>query len=119
MSGLPSSLPGVDVASGLARVAGNAKLYLKLLRQVAADAPNIKEQLATALVEGDALKVREVAHSLKGAAGNLSIIKVADAAQQLEQAAKAEDFVNMLSRLDYLEEALGEYVSVVNGMDIG
>ena len=119
MSGLPSFLPGVDVASGLARVAGNAKLYIKLLHKVAEEAPTIKQSLSAAIVDGDAVKVREVAHSLKGAAGNLSITKVAEAAQQVEQAAKAEDFAMLFVHLDSLDEAFEQFVSVVNGLDIG
>lgn len=117
VSGLPSSLPGVDVASGLARVAGNAKLYLKLLRQIAADAPGIKERISTAVMNGDARAVRDVAHSLKGAAGNLSITEVANAATQLELAAKNEDFSSMFGHLDNLEKMLQEFVAVIEGLE--
>lgn len=117
MSELPSSLPGIDVASGLARVAGNQKLYLKLLRHVAGDASSTKEKLTAAIAEGDAQAVREIAHSLKGASANLSITDVAAAAEQLEFAAKAEDFSSLFTRLDALDEALQSFAAVVSTLE--
>lgn len=117
MSGLPSSLPGIDVASGLARVAGNEKLYIKLLRRVADDVPGMLEHLSSALIKGDAASAREVAHSLKGAAGNLSMIDVAEAAAKVEDAAKREDFSSMSGLLDALEKTMRDYVRVIEGLN--
>ena len=117
VSELPSSLPGIDVASGIARVANNKNLYLKLLRHVANDAPSNKEKLNAAIMEGNATQIREIAHSLKGAAGNLSIIDVQKAAEDLEMAAKAEDFAAIGSSLDALEKALDAYVQVISGLE--
>lgn len=114
---LPSSLPGIDVASGLIRVAGNQKLYLKLLRHVAADSPSTKEKLSAAIMEGDAVLVREIAHSLKGASANLSATAVASAAEKLEHAAKTEDFSTLLVALDALEAALDAFVDTVNTLE--
>ena len=113
MTELPSTLPGIDVATGLTRVAGNKKLYVKLLRHVAADASATKEKLSAAIMSGDAQTVREIAHSLKGASANLSITDVAAAAERLEHAAKGEDFSALFTHLDALEEALQQYVAVV------
>ena len=113
MSELPSSLPGIDVTSGLARVAGNKNLYLKLLRHVANDAQNNIDKLNAAMGAGNAQAVREIAHSLKGATSNLSIVDVAAASEQLEQAAKAEDFAAVATHLAALEKALQEYRAVV------
>lgn len=117
VSEFPSTLPGVDIASGLARVAGNKNLYIKLLRHVANGAPSTREKLGAAVQAGDANAVREIAHSLKGASGNLSILGVQAAAESLEQAAKAEDFPALIGRLDQLEKALDEYVAVINTLE--
>ena len=117
MTELPSSLPGIDVAAALPRVAGNKKLYVKLLRQVAADAPNTREKLSAAIMSGDAQAVRDVAHSLKGASANLAITDVTAAAERLESAAKAEDFPALVTHLDALEQALQQYVSVVGTLE--
>lgn len=113
MSEFPSSLPGIDVPSGLARVAGNKNLYLKLLRHVANDAGNTIDKLNAAVAEGNAQTVRELAHSLKGATSNLSIVDVAAASERLEAAAKAEDFAAVAEHLGALEKALAEFSAVV------
>ena len=114
---LPSSLPGIDVATGLTRVAGNKKLYVKLLRHVAADAPSTKEKLSAAIMNGDTKSVREIAHSLKGASANLAATDVAAAAEHLELAAKADDFSSLFTHLDGLEEALQQFVAVVGTLE--
>lgn len=113
VSGLPTILPGIDISSGLARVAGNEKLYVRLLRQVATDASKIREDLLVAVRNGDVRATREVAHSLKGAAGNLAITNVAEEAAGLEEAAKEENIPAMVRRLDSLEIAMCDYVAVV------
>lgn len=113
MTEFPSTLPGIDIASGLPRVAGNKKLYVKLLRHVAADAAKTKEKLLAAIGEGNSQAVREIAHSLKGSSANLSITDVAAAAELLEADAKAEDVAAMLGHLDDLEKALDDFVAVV------
>lgn len=116
VSELPSSLPGIDVSSGLARVAGNKNLYLKLLRHVANDAQNNMDKLNAAVAEGDAQTIREIAHSIKGATSNLSILDVAAAAEQLELAGKADDFSSMGGHLDALEKAFTAYGEVVESL---
>ncbi|MDR0826818.1 MAG: Hpt domain-containing protein [Desulfovibrio sp.] len=113
MADLSSPLPGIDVTSGLPRVAGNKKLYLKLLRMVAAEAPQTKEKLRAAIAAGDTHETRELAHSLKGSSGNLSLTNVQAAALRLESAAKAEDIPSLGQRLNELESALDDFVAVV------
>lgn len=110
---LSSPLPGIDVASGLPRVAGNKKLYLKLLRMVAKDVPQTKEKLQNAIMSGNTDEVRELAHSLKGSSGNLSITAVQAASLELESAAKAGDIPSMATHLAVLETALDEFAAVV------
>jgi len=114
----PSSLPGIDVPSALARVAGNQKLYLKLLRRMATDGASAKGKLSAAIMENDAEQVRHIAHSIKGSASNLSIMEVAAAAEKLEQAARDGD-VSMLAatHLAPLESALDAFIDVVSTLE--
>jgi HPt (histidine-containing phosphotransfer) domain-containing protein len=109
-------LPGIDVASALPRVAGNAGLYLKLLRQMAAGAPAARQRLAAAMASGDVEAVRQEAHSLKGAAANLSLTDVTEASARLELASRAGDVAAMRTGLDALDKALEAYVAVVDGI---
>jgi HPt (histidine-containing phosphotransfer) domain-containing protein len=98
-------------------VAGNKKLYVKLLRHVATDVPSTKEKLSAAIAKEDALAVREIAHSLKGASANLSLTEITAAAEHLEAAAKAGDIAAIVAHIPALEDALQRYVAVVETLE--
>jgi CheY-like chemotaxis protein len=82
--GLPV-IPGLDTADGLARVAGNVRLYLKLLRQFAEQQAEAPSRVSAALAAGDRATAERVAHSLKGVAGNLGASRVQASAAALEK----------------------------------
>jgi signal transduction histidine kinase/CheY-like chemotaxis protein len=81
-------LPAVadlDTKAGLSRVMGNRKLYASLLRQfVEKQGPAVAE-IGAALASGGAALAERLAHTLKGAAGNLGAIRVQAAAGDLEK----------------------------------
>ena len=79
------SIAGLDVRNGLARVAGNRKLYTNLLRQFASEQATIPGQMTNAIVAGDAALTGRLAHSLKGVAGNIGAQTVYAAAGALEK----------------------------------
>jgi signal transduction histidine kinase/CheY-like chemotaxis protein/HAMP domain-containing protein len=84
----PEELPviaGLDTKDGLARVAGNRKLYLKLLRQFVEQQGPALEQVAVALAKGDISLAERLAHTLKGVAGNIGAQPVQMAAGALEK----------------------------------
>src|SRR5438046_2205311 len=66
-----SAALGLDAQDGLQRVAGNQKLYLKLLRQFVDQQGKAPGQIASALTRGDAALAERLAHTLKGVAGNI------------------------------------------------
>ncbi len=81
----PGELPaiaGLDTADGLRRLAGNRKLYLKLLRQFADGQADAATQIATS----DPATAERIAHTVKGIAGNLGAGGVQKAAGDLEKA---------------------------------
>ena len=79
------SFEGLDTKDGLTRVAGNQKLYLKLLRQFAEQQGPSVEQITTALAQGDTALAERLAHTLKGVAGNIGAKPVQAAAGVLEK----------------------------------
>ena len=84
----PSELPaivGLDAQDGLARVAGNRKLYVKLLRQFIEQQGPAVGQMAAALTQGDAALAERLAHTLKGVAGNIGAKSVQTVAGALEK----------------------------------
>jgi CheY-like chemotaxis protein len=79
------SIDGLDTGDGLGRVAGNRKLYLKLLRQFIGQQGPAAAQVAGALKAGDAPLAERLAHTLKGVAGNIGAKSVQAAAGTLEK----------------------------------
>jgi two-component system sensor histidine kinase/response regulator len=105
-----TSLPaidGVDTADGLARVAGNARLYRSLLAQFAERQGDAAGAVAQALARGDRDAATLAAHTVKGVAGNLGMRRLHAAAETLERALRAGGAVPA--------EATGEFASLLAG----
>src|SRR6185436_8494240 len=79
------TIAGIDSKDGLARVGGNRKLYVKLLRQFVEQQGPALGQIASALSAGDAVLAERIAHTLKGVAGNIGAMSIHSAAGVLEQ----------------------------------
>ncbi len=77
---------GLDTKDGLLRVAGNRKLYLKLLRQFAVQQAAAPAEIAAQLKSGDRATAERTAHTVKGVAANLGVKAVQAAAGELEKA---------------------------------
>jgi two-component system sensor histidine kinase/response regulator len=83
------AVAGLDTADGLRRVAGNRRLYLKLVRQFVGQQAPVPAQIAEAMAVGDHQAAERLAHTLRGVAGNLGAEVVRAAAAALEQAVVA------------------------------
>ncbi len=79
------AIEGLDAKDGLSRVAGNRKLYSKLLRQFAEQQGPAVSQISAALAQGDFPLAERLAHTLKGVAGNIGAKPVQTAAGVLEK----------------------------------
>jgi two-component system, sensor histidine kinase and response regulator len=82
--GLPE-IAGLDTKDGLARVAGNRKLYLKLLGQFIEQQGPAVGPIAEALAKGESELAERLAHTLKGVAGNIGAKTVQGVAGVLEK----------------------------------
>jgi two-component system, sensor histidine kinase and response regulator len=80
------TVEGLDSAEGLLRVAGNRKLYLKLLRQFSVQQSDAPAQITELLKAADRPAAERAAHTVKGVAGNLGVKPVQLAAGELEKA---------------------------------
>ena len=74
----------LDTVDGLARCMGNLDLYRRLVKGFAKTQQNFAEQFAA--VAQDTEQTIQVAHTLKGLAGNIGAKKLLAAANELEQA---------------------------------
>jgi PAS domain S-box-containing protein len=80
------AIAGLDTQDGLSRVAGNRKLYLKLLRQFVEQQGPAPAQIADALARNDMPLAERLAHTVKGVAGSLGAGGVQPVAARLEKA---------------------------------
>jgi PAS domain S-box-containing protein len=80
-----ATIAGLDVKDGLTRVAGNRKLYLKLLRQFVAQQAPAVAQISEAISKSDIALAERLAHTLKGVAGNIGAKPVQTAAGVVEK----------------------------------
>jgi signal transduction histidine kinase/CheY-like chemotaxis protein len=88
--GVPSSpTTGMDLAAMRARLGGDEELMREIMQLFLDDYPDRLASVASAVRDGDADAVRVAAHTMKGAAAQLSATSVAACASSLEQAASA------------------------------
>jgi PAS domain S-box-containing protein len=105
--GVPE-VEGLDSKDGLARVAGNRSLYLKLLRQFVEQQGPAPRQISEALAAGDRKLAERLAHTAKGVAGSLGARAVQQLAAEVEKAIASGSTTPDLTRF---EEALGGFVA--------
>ncbi len=79
------AIEGLDTQDGLTRVAGNRKLYVKLLRQFVEQHRSVVEEIVTAAAKGEIALAERLAHTLKGVSGNIGAKQVQAAAGKLEK----------------------------------
>jgi HPt (histidine-containing phosphotransfer) domain-containing protein len=79
----------VDLKDGLARAGDDRDFYKELLQMFVDDAQHRLEQLASAIQAEDSAAITSLAHSIKGAAANLSANAVRDLAYSIEMRGRA------------------------------
>ena len=106
----------LDRASLLERVEGDQELLAEMIQLFLADAPHLLEAMRNALQQGDMTLLERSAHSMKGAAGNMSAQVTVSAALQLEQSAKKGDAESSKADLAALEVAVERLLPVLAGL---
>ena len=114
---LPASLPGIDIAEGLARLGGNARVYRDVLGRFTRNFADAGEQAARLLAAGDADAAGRIVHSLKGVAGNLGAARLHDAAAAAEAALRHGAPADRSATLQALRVPLQEVVAGLAQLD--
>ena len=98
------------------RVQDDTELLLELLDIFCADYELKRQSLQQAIDKGDCDEVKSVAHSLKGASGNISAKSMREIFVQIEEAAKAGDVSGapvLLGKLDEIYVQLSKRMAEV------
>ena len=96
---LPAELVGIDQSAGLARAAGRKDLYLKMLLRFRDSHADFGTQFAQAVQGSDPDAPTRLAHTLKGTAGTIGALVLAQQAAELEAACLRGDAVGSLALL--------------------
>jgi PAS domain S-box-containing protein len=96
----------IDRVSLLERVEGDQELLAEMIQLFREDAPILLSAMRDALQRGDMEVLERSAHSVKGAAGNLSAKSTAAAAYRLEKDAKNKDAESAKASLAEVERAV-------------
>ncbi|MDR1481767.1 MAG: response regulator [Synergistaceae bacterium] len=88
---------GVDVEAAVGRLGGNAAAYLDVIRTYVIHTPQILEGLRNP--SRDAMRDYAISmHSMRGSSYNIGAMEVGLMAEELESAAKADDFVSVTAK---------------------
>ncbi|MBF0303147.1 MAG: response regulator [Desulfamplus sp.] len=111
---LPETSAGINIKTGLQRINGNRRLYKQMLFDFAKKYSDLTDEIRTKIVENNLSEANRIAHTVKGAAGNLSIDSVQSAAFKLEKATKERipefNYNKLLSDLEQSLKPVIEYI---------
>ena len=102
---LPKKMAGINFEAGINRLLGDEELYLELLNNFSNNYACVIQDLRKGIEENDKDSILRIAHTLKGAAGNLSAYTIQDTALKLENEVLLNDFEKNEELLKILEEA--------------
>ena len=99
----------------------DAQFIAEIVDAFTAHTKSRMERIRGGLAEGDFSKVRDEAHGIKGSARQLGLDRLAEAGQDLENAASGEDSQLSAERLDRVQAAFDEagrsLAAYVTGLD--
>jgi two-component system sensor histidine kinase/response regulator len=105
------TIEGIDTEGALKRLGGKRERYEALLRKFAEKQSGSVGAVRSALGAGDHAGAERELHSLRGAAGSLGAIAIAEAAAEAEHALKAG--VDLEKSLKTLETSLSAGVTAI------
>ncbi|MDP9474716.1 MAG: response regulator [Actinomycetota bacterium] len=106
-----SALDGLRELSG----PGEPDILAELVGLFLEDAPPRLQTLREALAEGDARRVKEISHALKGSSSNMGAARMAEICAQLEDVGATGDLNKTSDLLDRLEKEFAKARSALEG----
>jgi signal transduction histidine kinase/CheY-like chemotaxis protein len=107
-----TGLPGIDVADGLRRVAGDQSLYGKILCKFQTSQAGVLQGIRTALAADDRQQAVQLAHALKGVAGSVGANVLYHTVSKLESVLQSDSPIDP----DLLSEAETLLADVMQGI---
>ena len=99
-------LASINSASAVARLAGSSRLYVKTLCMFLKSIPHHEEELAAALEQGDAQRLRRAAHTIKGLTATVGAMETSALAADMETHIAGTDALPEAGQVDTLMRSL-------------
>ena len=109
----PDSLPGIDVASALARVNGNSSLLRRILAEFRDINRSTIADIRDARVARDRDHLLLITHTLKGLAGTIGATSLATTAAKCEALVNLDDEEALKETVDTMEKQLQEVFAAI------
>lgn len=102
-----------DQSTSLRRMGYDQKLFREMIGLFQEDGPRRLNDVHQAYENRDATGVHQAAHTLKGLAANFSAQPAVEAAAQVEQLARANQWTDLVPALARLDDALAELLTAL------
>ena len=109
-----AAVPGLDTQMGLVSLDGKQASYIRLLRKFAERQPVEMANFQQALVDGDWITAKRIAHTLKGLAGTMGAVSLQANAQRLNDAFIENIGFEEINRLSKV--AIAEYSALADAI---
>jgi len=109
----PDSLPGIDVASALARVNGNSSLLRRILDEFREIDSSTIADIKDARAARDRDHLLQITHTLKGLAGTIGATSLAATAARFEALTNLDDEEAVKETVDTMEKQLQELFAAI------
>jgi len=106
-------LPGIDVTAGLHRVAGNAKLYIDLLKRFIDGQKDTSAKLTEAIQHRDFHLAEQLAHTAKGVSGTIGALQLQKASSEMESAIRRQDEEKLETELINFSDELMKVITLL------
>ena len=110
-------LPGINLQQGLQRLGQNLELYRLILSEFRQEYAGAAAELQGFIDAGDRERAMRYAHTIKGMAGNLSAVVVADAALEIEMALKESAVEDYTPFIRQFEAAINEFITTAGKVE--
>ena len=111
-------IAGIDVDEGMDRMGCDFERYIAILSQFCHDFEPIPSQLKEFILQNDLTGAREINHSLKGSAGNLSLKDLFAAALSLEKAIDVKDMDQIKYFFSQIEQGFSEVKKYLSNLKV-
>jgi len=105
----------IDAQAAIDRLAGNAELFVKILKRFYQDYQGFTERIKDAFLKKNLDRLKKEAHTLKGAAGHLASDSLIEAAKNLEIYAIEKRYEQIQSVIFTIEDIISRIFNGIRG----